>query len=110
MPMIADFCEQVVAHDLPELPPDRRDATVAFAGRRIAGLPVADEARRRGRRGVVGAAGRLVGTGSVVGVLARHPLPVFGEYVRLVRSLTYAYVWETWPDTAASGRPLEVAP
>ena len=108
--LVADFCEQVVAHDLPELPPDRRDATVAFAGRRIAGLPSPMKLAVGIVAVVVGMLGRLVGTARVVSVLARRPLPVFGEYVRLMRSLTYAYVWETWPDTAASGRPLEVAP
>ena len=36
-------------------------------------------------------------------MLARRPLPVAGEYVRLMRSLTYAYIWETWPDTSAIG-------
>ena len=59
---------------------------------------------------VVGAVGRVAGTRRLVAVLARRPLPVLGEYVRLVRSLAYAYVWETWPDTAASGRPLDAEP
>ena len=46
------------------------------------------------------------GTRHVVRVLASRPLPVAGEYARLVRSLTYAYVWETWPDTTRSGAPI----
>jgi hypothetical protein len=107
--LIAEFCEQVVAHDLPELPPDRRGVVVAFAGRRIAGLP----SPMRVGVGVValatGAVGAVVGTRRVVVLLAGRPVPVFGEYVRLVRSLAFAYVWETWPDTAASGRPLDAA-
>ncbi len=40
----------------------------------------------------------------VAGALAGHPLPVVGEYVRLLRSLAYAYVWDTWPDTSVTGR------
>ena len=32
-----------------------------------------------------------------------HPLPLLGEYVRLIRSLGYAYVWETWPQTRPTG-------
>jgi hypothetical protein len=44
-----------------------------------------------------------VGRRRVVRLLAARPLPVVGDYVRLVRSLTYAYVWETWPATAADG-------
>ena len=84
---------------------------MAFAGRRIAGLPspmrlgVGVVAARR-RRGV----GRVVGRPALVGVLARRPLPLLGEYVRLVRSLAYAYVWETWPDTATPARPIARAP
>ena len=51
----------------------------------------------------VAGAGRLVGGGRVVRLLAARPLPVLGEYVRLVRSLGYAYVWETWPATTPTG-------
>ena len=54
---------------------------------------------------IVGGVGRLAGTARVAAVLADHPLPIIGEYVRLVRSLAYAYIWETWPDTSAAGRP-----
>ena len=104
--LVAEFCEQVVAHDLPELPPDRRQEVVEFAGRRIAGLPSPMKLAVGAVAGVVGGLGKLAGTGRVAGLLAEHPLPVAGEYVRLVRSLAYAYVWETWPDTASSGRPL----
>ena len=43
------------------------------------------------------------GGDSVVRFLARAPLPLLGEYVRLVRSLGYAYIFETWPDTRADG-------
>ena len=37
--------------------------------------------------------------------LSRTRLPVIAEYFRLVRSLGYAFVWETWPDTASDGTP-----
>ena len=43
------------------------------------------------------------GSSAFVRFVARVPLPLFGEYVRLIRSLGYAYVWETWPDTLPSG-------
>ena len=33
------------------------------------------------------------------------PLPLVGEFPRLVRSLGFAYIWETWPDTSPSGAP-----
>jgi hypothetical protein len=106
--LVAEFCAQVVAHDLPELPPDRRQQAVEFATRRIAGLPSPMKLAVGAVAGAVGGLSRVAGTRRVAGFLAGHPLPVAGEYVRLVRSLAYAYVWDTWPDTASNGRPLTV--
>ncbi len=40
-------------------------------------------------------------------VVASRPVPVLGEYPRLIRSLGYAYVWEHWPDTRPSGAPRD---
>ncbi len=105
--LVAEFCEQVIAHDLPELPADRRRAVVEFTTRRIAGLPSPMKLAVGTVAGVVGGVGRIAGTARTARLLAEHPLPVAGEYVRLVRSLAYAYIWETWPDTSAAGRPLE---
>ena len=105
--LIADFCEQVVAHDLPELPLDRRRAVVEFTTRRIDGLPSPMRVGVGAVATIVGGVGRLAGTARVATVLGDHPLPVTGEYVRLLRSLAYAYIWETWPDTSAAGCPLE---
>ena len=102
---IAVFSEHLVAHDLPALPAERRAEVVAFTGRRISLLP---SPMRLGVGVVaigVGALGRIVGPRRLAGLLARRPLPVLGEYVRLVRSLMYAYVWDTWPATAPDGRP-----
>ena len=104
--LIAEFCDELVAHDLPDLPADRRADVVAFAGRRIDGLPSPMRLGRRRRRRAPSARCRgSPAAGAWSRVLARRPLPLFGEYVRLVRSLAYAYVWETWPDTTSSGRP-----
>jgi hypothetical protein len=105
--LVAEFCEQVVAHDLPDLPPDRRAATVAFATRRIAGLPSPMKVAVGLVAIAVGGLGRVLGPGRLVALLATRPVPVAGEYVRLMRSLTYAFIWETWPDTSSSGRPLD---
>jgi hypothetical protein len=102
---VAEFSDRLLAHDLPGLPTDRRAEVVDFAARRIAALP----SPMRLGVGVVAATtsgfGRLAGPSRVVRFAARRPLPVLGEYVRLVRSLAYAYVWETWPDTAPDGTP-----
>jgi hypothetical protein len=103
-PIVA-FCAELVAHDLPELPADRRASVAAFAGRRIGGLP----APVRIGVGIVGlavaGAGRLVGGARLAAFLARKPLPVVGDYVRLLRSLAFAFVWDRWPDTAPTGAP-----
>jgi hypothetical protein len=106
---IARFSDHVVAHDLPALPADRRAETVAFAGRRIALLPSPIKLGVGAVAIIVDGLGRVVGLGRLVGLLASHPLPLVGEYVRLVRSLAYAYVWDTWPDTEPDGAPSGVA-
>ena len=104
--LIADFCEQVVAHDLPDLPPERRRAVVEFTIRRIDGLPSPMRVGVGAVATIVGGVGRLAGTARVAAALGDHPLPIIGEYVRLVRSLAYAYIWETLARHVAAGRPL----
>ncbi len=105
---IAKFSDRLIAFDLPSLPVDRRLEVVAFTGRRIQLLPSPLRLGVGLVAAAVGAIGRVVGTTRVAGFAARRPLPVLGEYVRLVRSLAYAYVWENWPATAAAGAPLVV--
>ena len=101
--LVAGFCDRLVAHDLPDLPPDRRAATVEFTRRRVAGLPTPMAIGVAIVAVVVGAAGRVAGTDRVAGFLTRHPLPLAGEYLRLLRSLAFAYVWDTWPATTVTG-------
>ena len=102
--LVEEFSDRLLAVDLPALPAERRGETVAFAGRRIATLPSPMRARahhgcRRRRRCRSGSPAAAASSR----LLAGRPLPVVGDYVRLVRSLAYAYVWETWPSTAADG-------
>jgi hypothetical protein len=101
--LVEEFSDRLLAVDLPRLPAERRGEAVAFIARRITGLP---SPMRTGLAVVVvavAAAQRIAGCARVVRVLAGRPLPLVGDYVRLVRSLSYAYVWETWPSTAANG-------
>jgi hypothetical protein len=101
--LVEGFADRLATVDLPALPPERRAAASAFAGRRYSVLP---SPMRTGVTVVaiaVATASRLAGGGRIARLLARHELPVLGDYVRLVRSLTTAYVWETWPTTAADG-------
>lgn len=103
--LVEEFSDRLLAVDLPSLPAERRRETVAFAGRRVAALPSPMRVGISVLAVVVVGAGRLVGLARVTRLLAARPLPGLGDYVRFVRSLTYAYVWETWPATAADGAP-----
>jgi hypothetical protein len=100
---VEEFTDRLVAVDLPALPAERRLQVSNFAGRRYAALSSPLRAAVSVVAVAVAGAGRLVGGVRLTRFLARHPLPVFGDYVRLVRSLTVAYVWETWPSTATDG-------
>lgn len=95
-------CNVVLAHDFPDLPPERRcDVADFVAGRldRLSGLT---------RLGVLISAltVNLLITLTVPSLVARvsHlPIPILAEYFRLLRSLAYTYIWETWPNTSPSG-------
>ncbi|WP_116998531.1 hypothetical protein [Desertimonas flava] len=100
------FTNAVLAHDFPQLPPSRRDEVRRFVARRAARLPAPMHLGVAAVAAVTGVAAAIAGVERTVGLLDRVPLPLAGEYLRLVRSLAYAYIWETWPDTAADGAPL----
>lgn len=91
--------------ELPDLPDERRNDTVVFVCRRAAQVPTPL------RLGVialslgVGALRRLIGARRTVALLRATPLPFVGELARLVRSLGFAFVWETWPATTSTGAP-----
>lgn len=105
-PPVGAFSDRVLARDLPDLAGDRRAEVVAFVERRIASMPSPMRTGVGLVAYVIEGLGRVVGRDRVVRLLSARPLPVTGEYVRLVRSLGYAYVWETWPDsTPTGGRP-----
>jgi hypothetical protein len=99
------FADDLLAAELPELPVERRTETVAFVCRRAAQIPTPL------RLGVivltiaVGSAHRLLGRSRTTSFLRRTSLPLVGELARLVRSLGFAYVWETWPATTELGAP-----
>lgn len=103
--IVAPVATDLLAAELPALPAERRSEVVAFVVRRTRGLPDVTRAGvmlvATGVRAVWAAPG---GARVVRGLLARD-LPLVGEYARLVRSLSIAYVWERWPDTAPDGRP-----
>ena len=99
-PLVGPFADRLLALDLPDLPAARRTEVVHFATRRIDGLP---SVMRFGVLVIAAVLRVLMVIPGVVGFFARTPLPLLGEYVRLIRSLGYAYVWETWPETQPTG-------
>jgi hypothetical protein len=100
---VAAFSGEVLAADLPNLPPERRAAAVDFIGARVGGLPTPMRFGVGAVALATGVAGRVVGTRRVVAVLRRWPIPVLADYLRLVRSLGYAFVWEQWPASGPRG-------
>lgn len=97
------FADALLSSDLPDLDPGRREQTVAFVQRRLASLtgPMAYGVALVAA--LVAVLGRLVGPARTVRWFGDRPLPLLGEYVRLLRSLGFTFVWETWPDTTPSG-------
>ena len=102
---VEEFSDRLLAVDLPALPAERRAATAQFARCRICALPSPMYSGITMVAAAVAGAGRLVGQRRVARLLASRSVPIFGDYVRLLRSLSYAFVWETWPSTAADGAP-----
>jgi hypothetical protein len=103
---VAAFSDRLLAYDLPGLPSAQRAEVVAFVGRRVARLPSPMRLGVGIVATLVDGVGRLVGADRLARFVGQHPLPVLGEYARLVRSLAFAYVWDTWPATAPDGTPL----
>jgi len=101
--VVGRFAGAVLRADLPELPEERLAETIVFVVRRVRGMPSPMRLGVGAVAAVVGGLGAVVGDGRVAAVLRRFPLPLTGEYVRLVRSLAYAYVWDRWPTTSAAG-------
>jgi hypothetical protein len=103
------FADELLQIELPELPADRRLATVEFVCRRANQVPTPL------RMGItmlslgVAAGQRLLGVERSTRLLQHSPLPFVGELARMVRSLGFAFVWEHWPDTSPTGDPAAPA-
>jgi hypothetical protein len=101
--IVGPFAEMVLAADLPLLPSERRTEVVQFVQRRAATVP----SFTRFGVTVIGlffaALVAVPGGRAVARLLMSKPLPVLGEYPKLIRSLGYAYIWQRWPDTLPTG-------
>lgn len=99
----AAFAGELLERELPDLDVARRSETVGFVCRRVGSLPTPLVLGVTILVAVMGVARRIVGPERVTGFLRATRLPMVGELARLVRSLGFTYVWETWPDTSPTG-------
>lgn len=102
---LARFADALFQHDLPGLPADARLQTVAFIERRVAVLPSVIRFGVSTIALFVGLVARVAGHGTAIRLVTSLPLPLLSEYPRLIRSLGYAFIWETWPTTQPNGAP-----
>jgi hypothetical protein len=104
---VARFANGLLEAELPLLAEDRRLETIDFIGRRVRILPSFTRFGVLTIGRVIDLAGMVIGHRNVRSLVVKLPLPLLAEYPRLVRSLGFAYVWETWPDTTVEGgRPI----
>jgi hypothetical protein len=97
------FADRLLSLELPALPDSSRSETVDFVCSR------AEQTPSPLRAGVIvlscGVAfgQRLLGVDRTTRLLRGTSLPLVGELARMVRSLGFAYIWETWPHTLPTG-------
>jgi hypothetical protein len=97
------FADDLLQLELPDLPDARRLETVTFVCRRADQIPTPLRLGIIVLTFAVGLAQRALGLRRTTGLLRSTPLPLIGELARMVRSLGFTYVWETWPDTTPTG-------
>ena len=100
---LARFADGLLETDLPLLAADRRAQAIEFIGRRVRVLPSITRFGVLAIGAGVHAVGLVIGHDRARRLVLRLPLPLVSEYPRLVRSLGYAFIWETWPDTNVDG-------
>jgi hypothetical protein len=101
--VVAPVAGLVLTDDLPALDTVARDDAVAFVERRIQGLPSVMHLGVMLVAAIYRSLLAVPGGTTIVRRLARTPLPVLGEYPRLIRSLAYTHIWESVPDRRADG-------
>ena len=97
------FAAALLSSDLPGLPGNHLEQTVKFIERRVIDLPSITRLGVRVIGRAVDVSGAVFGRQRTLAVVTARPLPLLADYPRLVRSLGYAYIWETWPSTQADG-------
>lgn len=104
------FSRRLLTAELPDLPSARLDETVRFVCRRAARTPDPLRVGVSAMAGLAGVGERLTGAEGTATFLRTTSLPLVGELARMVRSLAFAFVWETWPATGPTGAPGDTEP
>ena len=99
------FADALLAAELPDLTEERRAETVVFVCRRAREVPTPLRLGLTALSFGVALGQRLAGAERTTAFLRVTGLPFVGELARMVRSLGFAFVWETWPATSPSGAP-----
>jgi hypothetical protein len=97
------FADRLLTLELPDLPPTARLETVEFVCRRARQIPTPLRLGLLVLSSAMGVAQRLLGLDRASGFVRGSTLPFVGELPRMVRSLGFAYIWETWPETSPTG-------
>ena len=101
--IVGPVADLVLAADLPQFPEQQRAEVVRFIQRRTHTVP----SFTRFGVTVIGLFYRVIIAApcgpAIATFIMSKPLPILGEYPRLIRSLGYAYIWEHWPDTLPNG-------
>ncbi len=100
---LGQFANSLLTIELPDLPEAARADTVAFVCRRANQMPSPLRVGLVLVCTAVGVAQRVSGLERTTRFLQRSKLPLLGELPRMVRSLGFAFIWETWPDAAPTG-------
>jgi hypothetical protein len=97
------FADRLLALELPDLPADRRAEAVAFVCRRAGEVPSPLKLGISTLTIAVGVSQRTIGHDRTAVFLQSTSVPFVGELARMVRSLGFAFIWETWPRTQPTG-------
>jgi hypothetical protein len=97
------FADRLLTAELPDLPPDRRGDTVAFVCRRADQIPSPLRLGVTLLVVVIGLVQRMIGLERTTSFLRATSFPLVGELARMVRSLGFTYIWETWPASSPTG-------
>ena len=97
------FADHLLTIELPALPGTSREETVTFVCGRASQMPSPLQLGLVLVCSGVALAQRVAGIERTTRFLQNSRLPLLSELPRMVRSLGFAFVWETWPDTLPAG-------